>query len=250
MLEGIYNSAANMTALQAWQENLTRNLANAPVAGYKRSDFSLQSSDRGATKTPNTFLNAPNQESMPVGDSRVVLDQGAVQRSEKPTDFAILGRGYFQVQTADGQSYYTRNGEFLIGPDNTLVNNRGHVLIGEGGPIVIDPEQGKITVLPDGTVSQNGNILGRIQLFDFPNPDSLIPIPGGFIPAQGTVPQPVENPSILQNAIESSNVSPMLEMINLILVVNAYQASQKYITTTDVLLGQAIQTLGTPPMMA
>ncbi|MCS7008692.1 MAG: hypothetical protein NZL93_01985, partial [Chthoniobacterales bacterium] len=132
----------------------------------------------------------------------------------------------------------------------TLINNRGHVLIGEGGPIVVDPEQGKITVLPDGTVSQNGNIIGRIQLFDFPNPDSLVPIPGGFVPAQGVAPQPVENPSILQNAIESSNVSTLLEMVNLILVVNAYQASQKYISTTEQLLGQAIQTLGSPPVTA
>ena len=51
----------------------------------------------------------------------------------------------------------------------------------------------------------------------------------------------------MQGAIENSNVSPVNEMISLIMVSNAYQSSQKLMTSHDTLIAQAIQTLGAPP---
>ena len=64
----------------------------------------------------------------------------------------------------------------------------------------------------------------------------------------GVSPTVVEKPGMIQGAIEGSNVSPITEMINLITVSNAYQSSQKLITSHDTLMGQAIQTLGAPPV--
>jgi flagellar basal body rod protein FlgG len=45
--------------------------------------------------------------------------------------------------------------------------------------------------------------------------------------------------------IESSNVTPMSEMVNLIAVSRAYEAAQRAMTSLDDLISKAIGTLGT-----
>ena len=46
--------------------------------------------------------------------------------------------------------------------------------------------------------------------------------------------------------IESSDVTPMSEMVNLIAVSRAYEAAQRVMTSHDDLISKAIGTLGTP----
>ena len=54
----------------------------------------------------------------------------------------------------------------------------------------------------------------------------------------------MENVQMSQGAIESSNVTPMAELVNLIAVSRAYEASQKSITSHDDLISKAINSLG------
>lgn len=249
MIESIYNNAASLTSLLKWQETLSQNLSSSQVAGFKRQVFSVEGQD-GASQGTEEKGAANRTMGMPKGVTSTDLQPGAIRSTDKPTDFAIGGPGYFQMQGPNG-NYYTRNGEFHLNHENTLVNNLGHPVLGSGGPIQVDPEEGPLSVSRDGTISQGELVLGNLSLFQFPNEnEDLRAISGGFLPKDGVNPTPVETPSIVQGAIENSNVSPMNEMINLIMVSNAYAASQKVITTQDTLLGQAIQSLGAPPMGA
>lgn len=249
MLEAIYTNASSLTTLMNWHQVVSQNLAAGSAAGYKRQLFAVESID-GPLQS-NGIRNAPNRSmQLPAGTSGNDLQPGAIRSSDKKTDFAIGGPGYFQIQGPNG-IYYTRNGEFHINAENTLVNAAGHPVLADGAPINIDPEEGPITVARDGTISQAGGIIGNLTIFQFDDEaNNLTPIPGGFLPKNNAAPQPVENPTILQGAIENSNTTPIMEMLNLILISNAYAASQRIISTHDTIMGQAIQSLGTPPMTA
>lgn len=248
MFEGIYNNASNLSVLERWQENVSRNLAASQTAGFKRTQFSVVSED-GVQVAQGKHNMGVNSAALPKSISAIDMSPGALQTTDKSTDFAIGGEGFFQTQGPGGQTVYTRNGEFHVNSQNTLVNQNGFALQGEGGPIVLDPQKGKITVAADGTVSQGENQLGKIPVYSFGNAATdLTQVQGGFVPKKGVAASVVEKPQVLQGVIESSNVSAINEMINLITVSNAYQASQKLITSHDQLMGQAIQTLGAPPV--
>ena len=242
MLEGIYNNAANLNMIEQWQASISQNLANSQAAGFKRSQFSV---DVEPTKGSSNGANASSQ---PIAKNRIDLSAGPIRRTDKSTDIAIDGPGFFQVQGPNGQTLYTRNGEFHFDTQNTLVAASGRPVMGESGPIVIDPNKGALTISSNGTLSQGKNTLGKLPLYDFAKGEAdLTQVAGGFLAKKGVAPTMVEKPSVVQGAIEGSNVSPVTEMISLITVSNAYQSSQKLMTSHDTLMGQAIQTLGAPP---
>jgi flagellar basal body rod protein FlgG len=243
MLEGIYNNAANLNMIERWQASISQNLANSQAAGFKRSQFSV-------TAEPASKANAGSGSvaSQPKSQECIDLSPGAIRRTDKNTDVAIDGPGFFQIQGANGRMLYSRNGEFHFNTGNTLVNAGGQALMGEGGPIVIDPDKGPLTISGNGTLSQGDNTLGQLPLYDFSKGEAdLTQVAGGFLAKAGVSPNLVEKPSLVQGAVENSNVSPVSEMISLIMVSNAYQSSQKLMSSHDTLIGQAIQTLGAPP---
>jgi len=244
MLEGIYNNAANLSMLERWQATISQNLASSQASGFKRTQFSVNSEPNSPKQAGGSTATG-----MPISEQRIDLSAGAVRRTNVTTDLAIEGPGFFQIQGANGSTMYTRNGEFHYNPtDNSLVTSAGLPLIGEGGPIVINPDDGELSVSADGTLAQGNNTLGRIPLYDFPQGEAdLTQVPGGFLAKKGSVPTVIEKPAIVQGAVEGSNVSPITEMISLIMVSNAYQSSQKLMSSHDTLIGQAIQTLGAPP---
>jgi len=121
----------------------------------------------------------------------------------------------------------------------------GLQVMGDGGPITIDPEQGAVTVAKDGTISQGNNLLGRLQLFNFEDPQGLTRVEGGYFEApEGAAPEAVEDGQVVQGAIESSNVLPMEELVSLIQVARAYEASQRSMLSHDDLISKAINSLG------
>jgi flagellar basal body rod protein FlgG len=101
-------------------------------------------------------------------------------------------------------------------------------------------------VARDGSISQGDNLLGRLNLYDFDDPDQLTRVEGGFFepPESMGNPQALEQVSITQGSIESSNVMPMAELVNLIAVSRAYEASQRSATSHDDLISKAINSLG------
>ena len=116
MLEGIYNNAANLNMIERWQASISQNLANSQAAGFKRSQFSVNTEP--TSKTNSAGVNAAIQ---PKSQERVDLSPGAIRRTDKDTDVAIDGPGFFQVQGTNGQMLYTRNGEFHFNPHQSTM---------------------------------------------------------------------------------------------------------------------------------
>ena len=130
MNRGLYVAASGMLAMQARQDQLSNDLANASTPGYKQ--------DRTAQKAFGDLLSATWRAASRSGPwppafasrSRPPTSGRAPLRStDEPLDLGVDGEGYFGVQTAQGVRY-TRNGRFAGAADGTLVDQMGNQVLG------------------------------------------------------------------------------------------------------------------------
>ena len=163
-------------------------------------------------------------------------------------DLAIQGEGFFAIQLPDGSVAYTRDGQFAVRgrPDDRRPATAATLLSDSGSPIVLSAAGGKVTVNPDGNVMQGATTVGRIGLQKFLQPSSdLMPVGRRDVRADnGAQAQPVDQPDIIQGYLEDSNVTPMREMVDLVLISRSYEANQKVITTADEQMQKVLDALG------
>jgi flagellar basal-body rod protein FlgF len=246
---GIYKGAAALGAYEKWQEILSQNLASASVPGFKKSDVSFDAvSDDGSKLNARHKTGDGSQGVMPKAAAKINFAQGELRRTGADLDFAIQGDGFFQIQRVNGDLGYTRNGQFQLKADRTLVTNQGLTVMGESGPITFPPGAGPISINPEGMIFQGDEQVAKLAVYQFNDQQKLHRIGDGLMaPAKnGEQPAPVEKPAILNGHLEQSNVSPLTEMVNLIAVSRAYEAAQKVIQSHDEESDKAIQILGNP----
>lgn len=119
MMRSLYTAATGMIAQQTNLDTISNNLSNVNTTGYKTERTEFKSLLYQTLQTKTTTANGANK---PVGaqvglGTRVAATmsnytQGAREETEIPTDFALEGKGFFAVRGVDGQTYYTRNGNF------------------------------------------------------------------------------------------------------------------------------------------
>lgn len=244
---GIYQSAASLSALERWQEAVSQNISAGQVPGYRGRTVSFSAQNNGQFNLSANGSGSESQPaSFPTATSGVSFKAGETQPTGQPLDLAIQGTGFFQLQMPDGSTAYTRNGSFSQRSDGTLVNSANYpVLSQSGAPIVLSQELGPVTITQDGSVSQKDTQVAKLSVTTFSNPGDLTPASGGLMlasPAAGAT--PAENPGVLQGYIESSNVSPLFEMVNLVQVSRVYEANQKVITNADQQTQKTMDALG------
>lgn len=246
---GIYQSAATLSALERWQDVVAQNITSSQITGYRKRSVSVSTQNSG---TIEAGTNNPNQQDVGVPmvfsrvETSVNFTTGETQPTRRELDVAIQGEGFFEIQMADGSSAYTRNGEFRVRPDRTLVTSSDNEVLNDAGsPIVLLPGGGSVSINQDGTIYQGGTLLGHLSVQKFADNKALIPLNAGyFIPAAGAGPEPVEEPVLLQGYLEGSNVTPLREMVDMVLISRAYEANQRIITAFDEELDKTLQALG------
>jgi flagellar basal-body rod protein FlgG len=170
---------------------------------------------------------------------------GSLQTTNRDLDVALDGKGFFEIETAQGVRY-TRNGQFSRRPDGTIVTADGAVVRGEGGVPVVVAGQGAIAFEPDGTVRAGGVLAGKLKIVDFGDYVGLRREGGYFRPEAGLTPTAAPVTSRVRGgALEASNVQLPERMVQLTEVSRAFEALQRGITTlmNDV-DGRAISELG------
>jgi len=245
---GLYKGAAALGAYEKWQEVLAQNLASGSVPGFKRNEISFDSvSDSGKLGAHN-HAGHGSQPVMPKASARINFAQGEMRRTGADYDFAIEGDGFFQIQRANGELGYTRDGQFQLKADRTLITPGGLPVMGESGPIVVPEGSGAISVNADGVIFLGDQTVGKLPIYRFKDLQKLHRVGDGLMaPAKkGEQPVAAEKPVILNGYLEQSNVSPMTEMVNLIAVSRAYESCQKVIQSHDDASDKAIQILGNP----
>jgi flagellar basal-body rod protein FlgG len=233
---------------------ISNNLANANTMGFKSSravfaDLLYQNIRQvGAQSSETTQL--PSGLMIGTGVRAVATEmnhsQGNLIQTEGFLDLAVQGRGFFQILLPDGSLAYTRDGSFQL-------NSTGEIVTASGDPlqpaITIPSDAQSVTIGSDGVVSITiagdtaSTQVGNIQLADFPNPTGLQPLGDNQLaettssgaPQTGT-PGLNSIGSLVQGALESSNVNSVKELVALIETQRAYEMNSKAISTADEML--------------
>ena len=166
--------------------------------------------------------------------TRIDPREGPIAKTGNPLDMAIQSGGYFVIESPEGE-LYTRNGHFNVDNTGQLVNQAGNpVLTDADAPIVFAPEDTQIMVSRDGTVSTNNGELGKLKIVQFGNEQKLNRVQGAqFSSNENDPPVPVEQPIIIQGALEGSNVESLIEMTELINLHRTYDAVKDFIERDD-----------------
>jgi flagellar basal body rod protein FlgG len=245
---GLYQSAASLSALERWQDAVAQNITSAQVTGFKKRTVEFASMPMGEIQTdPRAKFGDGEAALFPKASYTISFQPGETQPTRRELDVAIQGEGFLEVQMPDGTTGYTRAGELHIRPDRTLTTPDGNpILTDNGSPISLLPQGGDISITHEGAISQGGNQLGRLAVVKFADTSQLIPLAGGIFasPAGKAPPTPVDNPQVLQGYLESSNVTPLREMVALVQIARAYEANQKIMTSRDATLGRTLEILG------
>ncbi|KDR94741.1 flagellar basal-body rod protein FlgG [Peptoclostridium litorale DSM 5388] len=169
--------------------------------------------------------------------------QGGLQQTNRNLDVAIKGSGFFQVQTADGQTRYTREGTFKISDDGMLVTDEGMRVMANGGPVPVD---GELNIRENGDIYIDGSFFDTLSVADVRNLDTLRKIGYGTYEVE-----PGQDPNmgqfegeLLQGYIEGSNVNPVKEMIEMIDIMRNYESGQKVIKAYDDIMAKAANEIG------
>ncbi|MGY6570970.1 MAG: flagellar basal-body rod protein FlgF [Salinarimonas sp.] len=178
-------------------------------------------------------------------DTPLDLSQGATEQTGNPLDVAIQGDGFLVVDTPQGERF-TRNGAMQLDNQGRLVNSDGFLVLGDGGPIAVDPEATDLTVSPDGVISSSAGEFGQLRLVRFDNPQGLRNA-GANLFATDEAPLPaLDTATIRSGMIERSNVNAVLEMTRLMDVSRAYTSTANMLQRMAELQRTAVQRLGEP----
>ena len=257
MIRSLWTSATGMQAQELNIDVISNNLANVNTSGFKKSRAEFQDllyesiRPAGAASSQDTTVPTGIQLGHGTRPAAVqkMFTQGDFQNTKNELDWAIEGDGFFQIELPNGETSYSRSGEFKLDADGRIVNPDGFLLVPE---LSIPTDTVSISVGMDGTVSviQAGDStpteIGSIQLARFVNAAGLRSLGKNlYVPTEASGNEITGTPgetglgTIAQGFLEMSNVSVVDEMVNMITAQRAYETNSKVIQTADDMLQMA-----------
>lgn len=253
MNHALYIAKTGLEAQQTRLAAISNNLANANTYAYKSGraefhDLMYQNVRQpGAQASQDEANTLPSGLQLGMGVKTVGIQkihtQGNMIITDNQLDIAVEGKGFFQVLDANGDMMYTRDGSFEVNQNGDVVTSSGYLLEPN---INIPQDTTEISITRDGAVfvSQPGNVqqqqVGQIDLATFINPAGLEALGSNFYSettASGVPninnPQTAEAGSVLQGALEASNVNTVEELIGMIEAQRTYEMNSKAISAAD-----------------
>lgn len=242
-------SLSGLKSAQADLDVIAHNIANAETTGFKRSRATFAdiisasiTSDPKTTIGIGSTVQAVNQN----------MSSGPIEQTGGALDLAISGEGFFaSVSQNNGQTYFTRSGNFSMDGGGFITDNAGNRLqmIPTGGTTPVDAQVplanatgspfagitidggGKITAtFADGSSTSVGNL----ALASFVAPRGLKPVGSANWLATGLSGSPAFGApgvgaygTLMPGALERSNVDIAEELVNLISAQRFFQANAK-----------------------
>jgi len=275
MIRGWYTAVSGMRAQQWRLDAVGNNLANVNTDGYKREQAAFKAfpelllrrmRDDGEYLHPFGSADAAPiigrlGTGVELNELYVDFDQGALKETESDFDVAMDGKGFFVVETPWGERY-TRNGSFQLGKEGYLETKEGYPVLGEHGRLRVHAnnfqvdKDGRIWINaeyaddPNIMVSRENNtwaqtaLLDTLKIVEF-DIDRYLKKQGSSLYYDTETSGPAivmeeSRPKVLQGFIETANVEPVREMVQMIEVNRAYEANQKVIQSHDSMLGVLI----------
>ena len=228
MYSGFYTLASGILTRQNEIDVLGNNITNVKTPGYKTdrvetSAFEMELMVRMENGEPTVLGDGVGQVSSIIRDIHTIMEPGIIEATERELDVAINGDGFFNIRTVDGQTAITKNGNFDLDEEGYLVLNGVGRVLGQNGEIYVGESGFKIGA--NGAItSANGNYIDTllinkpaegITVTKLENSSFLIQNQGDLVEA--------ESFTIIQGALESSNVDINTELTKLIEAQRSFQ---------------------------
>ena len=260
MMRSLYTAATGMKSQQFNIDTISNNLSNVNTTGFKknRADFSdlyYQTLRTAGTPIDEEQVIATGIQSglgTKVVGTQKIFEQGSFKQTNNTFDLALQGKGFFQLKNLDGETVYSRNGNFIKDVNGKLVNANGLKLFPEIViPDNIDSDSISIDELGNIrgqlTNSDENIFIGSIRTARFSNDSGLMALGENIYrstEASGNAIQGIPaldgQPLIRQKFIEMSNVKVVDEMVNMITAQRSYEMNSKSIQTSDNMLQTAV----------
>lgn len=257
MVKGLYAAYTGMLNEQNRMDVLTNNLANANTNGYKKEGatsrsfkdelaFKIKDVSEGGRLARYLGINNPGVK---IGEGYTDFSQGPIKSTGNTYDMALTDAGFFAVEytnkAGETSVKYTRDGNFTTNLTGELLTQDGdYVLNVDGSHVVVDPLVGNTQINVLGQIIQNGEVVDQIQITDFEDYNYLEHFGENYFqPVEGAV-EIEPQAQVYAGFLETSNISVVTEMVNMISVQRAYDSNQKVITTIDGTLDIAANQLG------
>lgn len=253
MIRALNTAATGMASGEAHVNTISNNIANANTTAYKmqRAEFEDLKYETvkigGARSSANTQYTVGEQigSGSRVNATRRIHSMGSPQMTQRPYDLMIMGDGFFAIQN-NGETFYTRDGGFTVDSQGIIKTRDGFTVV---PGITIPTNTAKLNIANNGMVeafvrNQLEPIqLGQIPVFTFINPAGLHDFGGNKVRMTTASGEPIQNIAgtesageIQQGTLESSNVSIMNEMTNLIKAQRGYEMNSKVMGVADQML--------------
>ncbi|MDR7869582.1 MAG: flagellar hook-basal body complex protein [Tissierellaceae bacterium] len=249
MLRSVETINRNMNILQKKLENTSANITNVNTPGYKFQNI-IQSTLEGRAMM-NYSGGANLDERQDIGHfvfgNQIDLvyknfEQGILNKTDKTTDFGIVGNGFFTIEMDNGLGF-TRNGNFRVNDENQLTTMEGYPVMG------VD-EFGELTYInindSNFNVDNRGNILNhdmKLLIVDFDDYQALDTM-GDTIFTSDEMNYIAIDGEISQGYLELSNVNVVDEMVKMIEVSREFESNQKILSSMDETLSKAVNEIG------
>lgn len=243
MSRGFYALTSGMLTQQRKIDISSNNISNMNTAGYKKEK--VVTTNFGNLLINKYKQNGNYQESIPlenvsiirtIEDNNVIHSQGSLEETGSPTDFAIMGAGFFSINNNENIEY-TRNGNFNVDQEGYLsLENVGRVQ-GEYGDVYIGTD--KFEFIEDGSIIVEDEVVDKIAVYDFIDYDNLNKLGKGMY---NSVEEPdlVEYASIVNNTIERSNVNVTEEITDIMSSQRALQTASQALKIYDMIQDKAV----------
>lgn len=215
------------------QAAVSNNLANASTTGFRAEINAFRAVPVYGDGSPTRAF---------VVDSSTGADfaPGSIQTTGRPLDVAVKGSGWITVQLENGQEAYTRMGSLQVSPNGVLQTSTGHNIKGDGGLIAVPPNN-RISIAKDGTVSavpvtplpNTVTVVGRIKLVDPPEDQLVRGDDGLFRMKDGNDVLADANVTLVDGALEGSNVNLVHEMVSMISLARQFDMQMKILQSAD-----------------
>lgn len=238
MENSIYLGLSRQVTLQTNMDIIAQNVANMNTTGYRGQNTLFQeylSKPRGYDD-PLSFVNDEGQYQ--------ITAPGPMRQTGSSLDIAVIGDGFIGVQAPSGDVEYTRDGNFLIDANGTLVTQAGFpVASSGGGNITIPPGSEVIKIDDKGNIFNEDGALGQIGVFEFENVQQLEQRGNNLYAMVGGDANPATESRVQQGYLEGSNIKPVVEMTRMIDTLREYQTVSRVMERENERLRSAIQKL-------
>jgi flagellar basal-body rod protein FlgF len=219
-------AASGLRARMESLDLLANNIANASTGGYK-ADREFYSLYVAPEASDNEFL-----ATMPIIEQNYTdQSQGALHTTGNPLDVALQGKGFIGVNGPNGP-LYTRNGNFRISAASQLTTSDGYTVRGATGAALTVQQGGGLQIASDGTVTQNGNVIGKLDVVDFTSTAGLAKQGANYFRATDPTVRPsaAAGTSVEQGNLEASNTGTAESAVQLVSVMRQFEMLRKAVS--------------------